>query len=286
VVWALREAGSAVAATRLAVASDVPVGAGLSSSAALECATVAALCDDSLPAMTRVRLAQRAENEFVGVPSGIMDQSAATLCRAGHALFLDCRTLDAEHITFDVDPTGLAVLVINTNAPHALVDGEYANRRATCDAAARILGVRALRDLPPAALADVLPRLDEVAKRRVRHVVTENQRVLDTVDLLRAGAIPAIGPLLTASHRSLRDDYEVTSTELDTAVDAALAAGAYGARMTGAGFGGCALALIDAAAAPAVSAAVETAFAAANLTAPTSFLAVPSEGARRYRATR
>jgi galactokinase len=283
VVWALGDSGSPVPPVRLAIASDVPVGAGLSSSAAIECAVMAALADDlPVPAQTRVRLAQRAENEFVGAPTGIMDQSASTLARAGHALFLDCRTLEVEHIPFDVAPAGLAVLVINTNAPHRHVDGEYGNRRATCEEAARVLGVRALRDIGTADLPDALARLDdEVARRRVRHVVTEDQRVLDTVDLLRSGDIRSIGPLMTASHTSLRDDFEVTVPELDTAVEAALAAGAYGARMTGGGFGGCVLALIDADRADAVSSAVASAFSAAGFVAPEAFVAIPSRGAHR-----
>jgi galactokinase len=284
VVWALRGAGTAVSPARLAIASDVPVGAGLSSSAAIECAVMAALCDlgdASLPARTRVRLAQRAENEFVGAPTGIMDQSASTLSRAGHALFLDCRTLDVEHIPFDVAALGLAVLIINTNAPHRHVDGEYADRRAVCDAAARLLGVRALRDISVDALPGALARLDEVPGRRVRHIVTENQRVLDTVHLLRIGDIRSIGALMTASHESMRDDFEITVPEVDTAVSAALAAGAYGARMTGGGFGGCVLALVDSDRSDAVAATVASAFEAAGFTAPDSFLATPNQGVRR-----
>jgi galactokinase len=281
VVWALRGSGSPVGPARLAIASDIPLGAGLSSSAAIECAVMGSLCDLSrlsIPDQLRVRLAQRAENDFVGAPTGIMDQSASVLCRAGHALFLDCRTLEVEHIPFDVAAAGLAVLVINTNAPHRHVDGEYANRRAACEAAARALGVPALRD---AGLAD-LPRLDDpVLLRRARHILTENQRVLDTVGVLRSGDIRGIGPLMTASHESLRDDFEVTVPELDTAVDAALAAGAYGARMTGGGFGGCALALIDASHASSVSAAVADAFAQNGFTAPESFVVTPSAGAHR-----
>jgi galactokinase len=281
VVWALRESGSPVEPARLAIATDIPLGAGLSSSAAIECAVMGTLCDLSrlsIPNQLRVRLAQRAENDFVGAPTGIMDQSASVLCRAGHALFLDCRTLEVEHIPFDVAAAGLAVLVINTNAPHRHVDGEYANRRAACEAAARALGVPALRD---AGLAD-LSRLDDpVLFRRARHIVTENQRVLDTVGVLRSGDIRGIGPLMTASHESLRDDFEVTVPELDTAVDAALAAGAYGARMTGGGFGGCALALVDASRASSVSDAVAGAFAQNGFTAPESFVVTPSAGAHR-----
>jgi galactokinase len=281
VVWALRESGSPVEPDQLAIASDVPLGAGLSSSAAIECAVMGALCDLShlsIPDRLRVQLAQHAENDFVGAPTGIMDQSASVLSRAGHALFLDCRTLEVEHIPFDVAAADLAVLVINTNAPHRHVDGEYANRRAACEAAARALGVPALRD----ADLDDLSRLDDpVLFRRARHVVTENQRVLDTVHLLRSGDIRGIGPLMTASHGSMRDDFEITVPEVDTAVETALGSGAYGARMTGGGFGGCVLALVDASRASSVSVAVAEAFAQAGFAAPESFEVAPSAGAHR-----
>ncbi|MFI0792736.1 galactokinase [Micromonospora rubida] len=272
VVWALRDAGHPVPGARLAIASDVPVGSGLSSSAALEAAVLAALVDlggVDLPAERRPRLAQRAENAYVGVPTGIMDQSAVIRCRPGHALFLDCRTESVEHIPFDLAAAGLAMLVIDSRAPHRHAGGEYASRRASCEQAAKLLGVAALRDVPAAGLDEALALLDDdETRRRVRHVVTENQRVLDTLDLLRAGRIRDIGPLLTASHASMRDDFEITVPEIDTAVEAALAAGAHGARMTGGGFGGCVLALIDADRADAVTAAITTAYAARNFPAP------------------
>jgi galactokinase len=280
VVWALREAGWKVPGARLAITSDVPLGAGLSSSAALECAVLTALADVGeldLPVGDRPALAQRAENDYVGVPCGIMDQSAATLCRAGHALFLDCRSGGVAHVPFDA-----TLLVIDTRAPHQLVSGEYAARRTACEQAAAALGVRALRDVPLADLDTALARLDDpLHRRRVRHVVTENQRVLDTVALLRAGAVREIGPLLSASHASMRDDYEITAPEVDVAAEAAEAAGAYGARMTGGGFGGCVIALVDATAADPVAAAVADAFAARGFTAPAPFVAVPSPGASR-----
>ena len=285
VVWALREAGFDVPPARLAMASDVPVGAGLSSSHALECAVLTALIDLGrldLPLEDRPRLVQRSENGYVGAPTGIMDQSASLRCRAGHALFLDCRTLEVEHIPFDVAAEGLAVLVLNSNAPHSHSDGEYGARRRSCEDAARILGVPALRDVPVDGLSDALKRLDdEVMRRRVRHVVTENQRVLDTVGLLRSGRIREIGPLLTASHASMRDDFEITVPRVDVAVEAALMAGAYGARMTGGGFGGCVLALIDADRADATTAAVTAAYDRHGFAAPTPLVAVPSPGATR-----
>jgi galactokinase len=285
VVWALTEAGHQVPPARIAIASDVPVGAGVSSSAALESAVLTALADLGgldLPVDQRPTLAQRAENVYVGAPTGIMDQSASIRCAEGKALFLDCRSHEVRQIPFDVAAEGLAVLVINSNAPHQHVDGEYGARRKSCEDAARILGVPALRDVASDGLADTLRRLDdEVMRRRVRHVVTEDQRVLDTVALLDSGRIREIGPLLTASHASMRDDFEITVAEIDVAVEAALKAGAYGARMTGGGFGGCVLALIDAAAADATIAAVAAAYERHGFTAPTPFVAVPSQGATR-----
>ncbi|PWU52309.1 galactokinase [Micromonospora globispora] len=285
VVWALRAAGHPVPGARLAIASDVPLGSGLSSSAALEAAVLAALVDLGgldLPAERQPRLAQRAENDYVGAPTGIMDQSAVIRCRAGHALFLDCRSEEVEHIPFDLDAAGLAVLVVDSRAPHRHADGEYASRRTSCERAAGLLGVPALRDVSPDDLDDALARLDDdETRRRVRHVVTEDQRVLDTVALLRAGRVRDIGPLLTASHASMRDDFEITVPEIDTAVDAALAAGAYGARMTGGGFGGCVLALVDAERADTVAAAVTAAYAERGFAAPGHVTVLPAGGAHR-----
>ncbi|MEV4488980.1 galactokinase [Micromonospora coxensis] len=285
VVWALREAGYAVPGARLAIASDVPLGSGLSSSAALEAAVLAALVDLGgldLPAERRPRLAQRAENAYVGAPTGIMDQSAVIRCREGHALFLDCRTETVEHIPFDLDAAGLAMLVVDSRAPHRHADGEYASRRKSCEAAASALGVPALRDVAVADLDAALGRLpDDETRRRVRHVVTEDQRVLDTVALLRAGRVRETGPLLTASHASMRDDFEITVPEIDTAVEAALAAGALGARMTGGGFGGCVLALVEAASADAVADAVTRAYAERGFTAPRHVTVLPAPGATR-----
>ncbi|MEU1888236.1 galactokinase [Micromonospora sp. WMMD987] len=285
VVWALREAGYAVPGARLAIASDVPLGSGLSSSAALEAAVLTALADLAgldLPTERRPRLAQRAENAYVGAPTGIMDQSAVIRCRAGHALFLDCRDESVDHIPFDLDAAGLAILVIDSRAPHRHADGEYASRRAACERAADLLGVPALRDVPAAGLDDALGRLpDDETRRRVRHVVTENQRVLDTVALLRAGRVREIGPLLTASHTSMRDDFAITVPEVDTAVEAALAAGALGARMTGGGFGGCVLALVEADRSDTVATAVTAAYAERGFPAPGTLTALPAPGTTR-----
>ncbi len=270
VFWALRSAGHVIPDLDMMLDGNVPLGAGLSSSAAVECAVASAvecavavaLCDLSglRPDATTVALhAKRAENEFVGAPTGVMDQMACMYGRAGHLVFLDTRSLAVEHVPFDLSGHGLSLLVIDTRAPHALVDGQYAERRKSCDAAARMLGVTALRDVALDGLERALALLpDDPLRRRVRHVVTENARVLDVVDLLRAGGADPrkIGPALTASHGSLRDDFEVTVAELDVAVEGALAAGAHGARMTGGGFGGCVIALVERPAVEAVAHAV------------------------------
>jgi len=279
VVWALREAGHEVPGARLEISSDVPTGAGLSSSAALESAVLGALVDLgglNVPTADRPALAQRAENHYVGVPCGIMDQSASILSRAGHALLLDCRTLETEHIPFDSE-----LLVIDTRAPHQHADNEYALRRQTCESAAATLGLKALRDV--ADLDAALAALDDdVVRRRVRHVVTENRRVLDTVAALRRHDLSTVGTLMTASHASLRDDYEVTVPELDTAVEAALAAGALGARMTGGGFGGCVIALLSEDTDPTrVADRVKAAFADRGFTEPAFIPAAASAGAHR-----
>ena len=198
VVWALLEAGHQIRGADFLLSSDVPAGAGLSSSAALECAVLAALSDINdldIAGLERAKLARRAENAFVEAPTGLMDQAAATLCTAGHVLFFDCRTEDAEQVRFDTMSAGLEILVLDTKTPHALVDSEYAARRASCEEAARLLGVPALRDVTDLdAALNKLP--DPVIQRRVRHVVTENSRVLGAVNVLRQGRIADLAPLL------------------------------------------------------------------------------------------
>ena len=288
VAWALEAAGHRVPGACIAIDSDVPAGAGLSSSAALECATALALTSLGgldVPRAELVRITRRAENEFAGVPTGIMDQSASLLCRAGHALLLDCRSLETSQVPFDPAAAGASLLLINTRARHELTDGEYGRRRAECEEAARRLGIPSLRDLTD--LADIDSLTDPVLRRRVRHVVTDNQRVLDVVALLRAPSGPSadtyreIGRLLTQAHVSLRDDFEVSWPEADVAVEAALAAGAAGARMIGGGFGGSVLGLVPAAAAGAVRDAVAGAFARQGWTAPEFLDAVPADSARQ-----
>ena len=282
--WALREAGYDVGGADVLVESDLPTGAGLSSSAALLCATAVALLGlrgiDVAPEDV-ARLAQQAENEFVGAPVGLMDQMASMCCTAGHALFFDVQAMRTEQVPFDPAADGLRLLVVDVKAPHRHVDGEYAARRRSCEAAAAALGVPSLRAIGIDEL-DTLARIDdEVTRRRARHVVTEIDRVEQSVELMRAGRLLDVGPLFTASHASMRDDFEITAPEIDLAVDAALAAGAVGARMTGGGFGGCIIALVEAGTADTVLAAIETAFAEHGFTAPSSLAADPSPGASR-----
>ena len=282
VAWALREAGHRLAGgAELAVDSDLPQGAGLSSSAALECATALALAELyrlDLPRPELATLAWRAENDFVGVPSGIMDQSASLLSEAGHALLLDCRSGETAAVPLNPAATGLALTIIDTGARHDLGDGRYAQRRSECDRAASLLGVGSLRDVT--SLAAVAGLADPVLRRRARHVITENSRVKETVALLSGGDMAGVGVVLHASHVSLRDDFEVSWPEADVAVDAAEAAGALGARMMGGGFGGSALALVPAGQ-RAVSAAVTAEFSRRGWPPPVFLQAIPSAGALR-----
>lgn len=273
-----------VAGVDLAVASDVPVGAGLSSSAAIEGATAVALAETWDLTLDRVALAQvgrRAENDAVGAPTGIMDQMAALLGRADSAIFLDCRSLEAQVVDLGFADAGLELVVIDTGVKHSHATGGYGERRAACERGAAALGVPALRDVTPDDLPRLAELVDDVTLRRVRHVVTENQRVLDTVRTLREQGPTAIGDLLVASHASMRDDFEISVPELDTAVEAALAAGAVGARMTGGGFGGAAIALVARDRVQAVTDAANAAFEASGFTVPTIFTVTPSAGAAR-----
>ncbi|RPE43268.1 galactokinase [Streptomyces sp. Ag109_O5-1] len=286
VVWALREAGHPVTGADVHLASTVPTGAGLSSSAALEVVIALALNDLYELGLQRwqlARLCQRAENVYVGAPTGIMDQTASACCEAGHALFLDTRDLSQKQIPFDLAAEGMRLLVVDTQVKHAHSGGEYGKRRAGCEKGAALLGVDALRDIPYDELDSALDRLgdEEEVRRLVRHVVTEDQRVEQVVALLEAGDTRAIGPVLTAGHASLRDDFRISCPELDLVVDTALASGALGARMTGGGFGGSAIVLAEAADVDTITKAVEEAFAAGGFKAPRTFEAVPSAGARR-----
>ncbi|MGW6784265.1 galactokinase [Streptomyces sp. NPDC054987] len=284
VVWALRERGLPVGGADVHLDSTVPAGAGLSSSAALECALAVAydeLYALRLPRPELARVAQHAENAFAGVPCGVMDQMASVCCASGRALYLDSRSLEVRQVPFDLTGHGLRLLVLDTRVAHDLADGAYAALRAGCERAAGLLGLAALRDLSEAELAGALAGLPRDLAPLVRHVVTENARVGRAVERLTAGEPEALGPLLTAGHASLRDDYRVSCPEADLAVESAVAAGALGARMTGGGFGGSVLALVPAAAAGSVARAVTAAFAAAGFAPPAVLEAVPSAGARR-----
>lgn len=247
VAWALQTDGFDLRGWEGVLAGDIPRGAGLSSSAALELAAARAFAAVSgLPwdAARMARLAQKAENEWVGVRCGIMDQMASAVARAGHALFLDCRSLAYEHIPL---PAGTSVVVLDTATRRGLVDSAYNERRRQCESAARTLGVSALRDVDETTLARRAADLDEVTLRRARHVVSENARVLQAIAAMRRGDALALGRLLDLSHASLRDDFEVSSPALDQIVALARREpGCLGARMTGAGFGGCAVALVEA----------------------------------------
>jgi galactokinase len=289
VIWALLDAGHASVSSGadIHLTSTVPTGAGLSSSAALEVVVALALSDLHELGLERqqlARLCQRAENVYVGAPTGIMDQTASACCTHGHALFLDTRDFSQDQIPFDLAAEGMRLLVVDTQVKHSHSEGEYGKRRAGCERGARLLGVDALRDVAYDALDAALERLaeDEEVQRLVRHVVTEDHRVERVVELLKSGGdTRAIGPILTEGHASLRDDFRVSCPELDLVVDTALDSGALGARMTGGGFGGSAIVLVEAGDADRITKAVEEAFGAAGYTAPRTFAAVPSAGARR-----
>ncbi len=292
VLWALHKAGYAVGGVDVAVDGRVPLGAGLSSSAALECAVGAAvselfdlglLTDDARRALLAAACVD-AENTVAQAPTGGMDQSAALLARDGNALLLDCRDGHTEQVPFDLSAHDLALLVMDTRAEHALVDGQYAERRESCEQAARELGVPSLREVSTDDLDGRLAGLSsDLLRRRARHVVTEIGRVELAVSALRRNDFQALGELFLASHASMRDDFEISVAELDTAVEAAVAAGALGARMTGGGFGGSAIALVPSDAAERATDAVEQAFAARGFGAPDCFVVTASASAGRDR---
>ncbi|HEX7352361.1 galactokinase [Brachybacterium sp.] len=296
VLWALspRISGASTRGMDIMIDGQVPLGAGLSSSAALECAAaeaIEALLTLGTEPLDRVRAAITAETDFAGASTGGLDQSASVLSREGHALYLDCRDFSTRPVPWDLASQGLALLITDTRAEHSHVDGEYTARRADSERAAGALGVPTLRDADLSAVGGLGALLgqieDEVVRRRARHVITEIERVREFDALLADGSVrehvDALGGLLNASHDSLREDYEVTVPQLDLAVDTARSAGAHGARMTGGGFGGSTIALVEADAAQSVAAAIAEAFAAAGCTAPAFFLALPSEGAGQDR---
>ena len=281
VVWAMRRQGHTVFGVDLEVDGDVPLGAGLSSSASLECAVAVALSDLAglgLDRTTLARLAQRAENDYVGMPSGVMDQMASMHGRVGHLMLIDTRSLSVEQVPLDLDDAGLCLLVVDTLAAHQLVDGGYASRRRECEAAAALLGVSALRD----ATLDDLERIDDrVLLRRARHVVTENARVLEVAGLLSAVGPRSIGAALNASHAYLRDDFEVSTDELDLVVETGHPSGALGARLTGGGVGGSAIVLAERAAVDEIIERVEAAFSRHGFRRPSGHTVTPARGAGR-----
>jgi galactokinase len=296
VAWAMSQAagraggsaaaGSPMAGVDLALTSDVPAGAGLSSSAAVECAVALALDDLwglGLDRQELARLGQLAENKVVGAPTGIMDQSASLLGEPDHGILLDCQSLQTQSVPLGFAHARAGLLVIDTRTSHSHADGGYASRRRSCEDGARSMGVGSLRALGPDDLPRAAALLDDQTFRRVRHIVTENQRVLDTVAALRTSGPAVIGTFLNESHVSMRDDFEISTPELDLAVSSAQEAGAVGARMTGGGFGGAAIALVRDDDAGQVAEEIAVSFARAGYTAPHIFPVTASEGARRER---
>lgn len=281
VVWALRERGLEVPGMDLTISSEVPLGAGLSSSAALTCSVGCAINDDLGFRLSRedvAAVARAAENDFVGVATGGLDQLASMLCEPGSVLLIDCRSLETRQIDLPLQQRGLTLLLIDTGVRHELAGSEYGDRRSDCERAAEELGLLVLRD----ATLEQLERLSsDRLRRRARHVITEMERVVTVADLLAEGRGAQIGPLLTASHESLRDDFVVSCSELDVTVDEALAAGALGARMVGGGFGGCVIALCRDEDEAAVRQAVAAAYDARGWAAPAISTPLPSAGAHR-----
>ncbi len=266
----------------LLIDGHVPLGAGLSSSAALECSVATAmnhLFDLGFNLEELARLTQKAENHYVGVPCGIMDQSVSLMATQGSALLLDCSDLTTKNIPFDVASSGLELLIIDTQAHHALTDGGYAERRASCESVVAKLGISSLRELSMEQLENSRGLLTETEFVRARHAVTEMKRVLECVEALSNSDFAKVGQLINQSHTSLRDDYTVSCPELDTAVEAALAAGALGSRMVGGGFGGSAIALIQASKTTETIKSVEKAFSSKGFKAPRFFTSLPSQGA-------
>jgi galactokinase len=292
VLWALQEEGWELPGMDVVVDSRVPLGAGLSSSAALECSVAlgaAALAgievDDGVRDVL-VRACMRAEEEVAGAPTGGMDQAISLFGQAESALLLDCRDWSRRQVPWDPAARDLTLMIVDTRASHSLSDGGYAARRRDCETAADLLGVALLRDVEDQdaaldRLGDLGPEDGERVRRRVRHVFTEIDRVTDAVALLEAGDLAGLGETFSASHRSLRDDYEVSCAELDVVVDEALAHGALGARMTGGGFGGSAIALVPTDRVEEVGSAVERAYADRGWSAPGLLTALPGPGARR-----
>src|SRR4051794_12920882 len=272
VIWALREAGHPVRGGTMSITSDVEMGSGVSSSAALECAVIGALTTGAGRQPDRIelaRLAQRAENDYVGAPTGMMDQLASLCGEPDKALMIDFREPTVEPVAFDPDGANVTLLLINSRAPHQHAGGEYASRRASCERAAADLGVSSLREVQDRGVAVLSAVTDPVDARRARHILTDNQRVLDVVAALGDSDFTAIGELFTESQASMRDDFEITTGHIDLIADTAVSAGALGARMTGGGFGGCVIALAPVAKVDQVADAIRRAVADAGYNSPT-----------------
>ncbi len=280
VAWALQEAGHALTGFNAVVAGDVPIGAGLSSSAAWELAAARAFAETSGLAWHPAPMAllgQRAENKWVGMNCGIMDQMISAAGQAHHALLIDCRSLETQSVPL---PSGVVVVVLDTATRRGLVDSAYNERRSQCEAVAQFFGVKALRDVTLEQLNDKRDQLDRVAYRRARHVISENDRTLLAVDAMKNGEAIELGKLMQLSHMSLRDDFEVSSRELNIMVECAEhQSGCYGARMTGAGFGGCAVALVRQDAAEAFSVGVAAEYEDATGLKPNIYICTATNGA-------
>jgi galactokinase len=285
VVWALRRAGHPVVGGTMSITSGVEMGAGLASSAALECAVLGAITAATgghLERVERARIAQRAENDYVGAPTGLMDQLASLFGQPRRALLIDFQATSVRPVAFDPDPARVALLLINSRAPHRHAGGEYRARRASCERAAADLRVSSLRDVQGRGLSVLDAIADPVDARRARHVLTDNQRVFELVAALAESDFSAAGRILTASHRSMRDDFEITTEHIDLIADTAVGAGALGARMTGGGFGGCVIALVPAAKVADVGDAVRRAAGEAGYPEPTITRTYAGAGADAY----
>lgn len=278
--WALQDAGYLLEGWEGVLVGDVPVGAGLSSSAAVEMATARVFATTSnLPwePGTMARLGQRAENEWVGVNCGIMDQMISASGQQGHALLLDCRSLEGESVPL---PEGVAVVILDTGTRRGLVDSAYNQRRAQCEAAARFFAVEALRDVDEQMFAARACQLDETARPRAAHVISENARTVRAAEAMRVGDAETLGRLMDESHCSLRDDFAVSSPALDAMVESASSQhGCFGARMTGAGFGGCAVALVSAERAESFATATADTYRQATDNEPSVYICQPTDGA-------
>ncbi|MET0476174.1 MAG: galactokinase [Mycobacterium sp.] len=282
VVWALRQAGHRVRGGAMSIRSGVEMGSGLASSAALECATLGALAaatDLDADRIELARIAQKAENDYVGAPTGLMDQLASLCGEPLRALMIDFQDTSVVSVPFDPAASAVTLLLVNSHAPHHHAGGEYAARRASCERAAADLGATSLRDVQDRGEAALSAVTDPVDARRARHILTENRRVADVVAALSVSDFAEVGRIFTASHASMRDDFEITTDNIDLIADTAVGAGALGARMTGGGFGGCVIALVAADHAAAVADAVRGAVVDAGYNQPTIMMTEAGAGA-------